>query len=821
MKLPRNIFSDWLIGIILTILILGSFLVEWYPLQALEYKTYDLRAKLRQRKVSSPVVIVAIDESSIANLGRWPWPRSYMAEMIDLLSEYEAKIIGISILYTEPDKNSGLDEIRVIKKEMERMSGYQRNPIYLMLGESEKRLDNDTRLAGSISLAENVILPLFFTIGTQVENPDQNLPDYLKKNSINVLLPASYIQAIEAIPPIPEFISGSLGLGHINLIADEDGTIRREPLLVKYKENLFPSFALHVIMKYFNYNMSDINVSKGLKIGKISIPSDKRQRLLINFSSGFPYYSFFDVVNKKIPPEAFKNKIVLVGHTATGIAPLEVTPIQHSFPAIEIEANVIESIFNGKFILRPDWALYVEIGIMILFGVYISIVIPKLKANISAVIAAILLLIWNGIATYLFVFNGYWFMMFYPTLLLGLGYTIIISKRYMITEKRKELVETESIETNKMLGLSFQGQGMLDLAFEKFRKCPLEDETVKDLLYNLALDFERKRMFNKAASVYEHILTAGDFKDIKDRIKKLKVAGETMIFGVSGPKKETTIIMEGAATTPTLGRYEIQKELGHGAMGTVFLGKDPKINRLVAIKTIRFDEIDPSQLDDTKKRFFREAEAAGTLSHPNIVTIYDAGEDYDVAYVAMELLEGTDLAAFAMKENKLPIKEVMRIIRAVADGLDYAHGKGVVHRDIKPANIMLLKNGEIKITDFGIARVVATSTTQTGTVLGTPSYMSPEQVLGKKVDGRSDLFSLGAVSYELFSGEKPFSGDSIATLMYNIANKPPVLITKLLTDIPECCAYIVHKLLTKDIEKRYQKGKDVVNHIDLCSKKIG
>lgn len=828
MKQRKTIFPDWLIGILLTLLISGGYFLEWYPLRLLEYKAYDSMIKLKQRKASSPVVIVTIDDVSIASIGRWPWPRVYIAEMINMLSGYGAKIIGVNILYTEPDLNSGLIEIRALKKEVEALPKYQANAhlsgIYNLLGEAEQRLDSDTKLTASIDAAKNVVLPLSFTISNQMSSPDpEQLGEHLKKNSKEAAY-GSYINAAEAEAPIQEFVSGSLALGHMNLIADEDGTIRREPLFIKYKGRIFPSFALHAVMKYLNYGMSDINISKGLKIGKINIPADREQRMFISYNgkfNTFPYYSFVDVINSKVAPESFKDKIVLIGHTATGHATLQVTPAAHTFPTIEIQANVIENFLNRNFISRPEWALYAEMGAMAFFGVFISFIIPRLKAGISAVISVIFMLIWNGAAAYLFTSNGYWIMMLSPTVLLFAGYTVMMSKRYMVTERRKELVETDSIETNKMLGLSFQGQGMLDLAFEKFRKCPVEDEAVRELLYNLGLDFERKRMFNKAVAVHEHILKAGNFKDIKERIKRLKTAGDTMIFGASGAKKEATILMEGAETRPTLGRYEIQKELGHGAMGTVFLGKDPKINRMVAIKTMRFDEIDPEQLDEVKKRFFREAEAAGTLSHPNIVTIYDAGEDYDVAYVAMELLEGKDLSAVSSSDKKLPLKEALRIIAAVAGGLDYAQSRGIVHRDIKPSNIMLLKGGEVKITDFGIARVIATSKTQTGVILGTPSYMSPEQVLGKKVDGRSDLFSLGVVFFELITGEKPFQGDSIATLMFNIANTPHVSPKELLPNVPDCCVYIANKLLAKDVEKRYQSGKEVVADINSCTKKMG
>ena len=200
------------------------------------------------------------------------------------------------------------------------------------------------------------------------------------------------------------------------------------------------------------------------------------------------------------------------------------------------------------------------------------------------------------------------------------------------------------------------------------------------------------------------------------------------------------------------------------------------------------------------------------------MTIFDVGEDYDIAYMAMELLDGSDLAKYTRKENLLPPPEIVRIVSSVASALDYAHANGIVHRDIKPANIMILTNGEVKVADFGIARVMATSKTQTGVVLGTPSYMSPEQIAGKKVDGRSDLFSLGVVLYELISGEKPFNGDSIATLMYNITTTDPRAIKELSPDLPDAMAGIVEKLLARDVEARYQTGKALADDLLACLK---
>jgi serine/threonine-protein kinase len=481
-------------------------------------------------------------------------------------------------------------------------------------------------------------------------------------------------------------------------------------------------------------------------------------------------------------------------------------------PQPEVIANVAENILHQRFITRPPWAGKLELALLILFGAFVSLALPRLGAGKSAIIAAVLLVLVLAGGTYVFAAKGYWIKLLYPTLMLGLGYAAIISKKYLITEKHKEVLEVESAETNKMLGLSFQGQGMLDLALEKFRRCPVDD--VKEELYNLGLDFERKRQFSKAASVYGHIASKlPKFKDIATRIPKLQAAGETIISGTAGLKRggaEATVLVEGADLKPTLGRYEIIKELGKGAMGTVFLGKDPKINRMVAIKTLRFeDDVDPEDLKALKERFFREAESAGRLSHPNIVTIFDTGEDQDMCYIAMELLDGRDLKDWTTKENLFPMKTAVEHMATVAEALDYAHQQAIVHRDIKPANIMLLKSGVVKVTDFGIARITTSSRTATGTVMGTPSYMSPEQLAGKKVDGRSDLFSLGVTLYELLAGEKPFTGESIATLMFKIANERHESPRQYNAGIPEEVIQVIDKSLAKNPDERYQKGKEM------------
>jgi len=247
-------------------------------------------------------------------------------------------------------------------------------------------------------------------------------------------------------------------------------------------------------------------------------------------------------------------------------------------------------------------------------------------------------------------------------------------------------------------------------------------------------------------------------------------------------------------------------------MGTVYLGRDPLIQRTVAIKSMRYGNGDDIAMSRT--RFFREAEAAGGLSHPNIVTIYDVGEDRGTAYIAMEYLDGCDLSSHCGRVDLLPHTEVSRIARDVALALNYAHERGVIHRDIKPANIRISSAGHVKVTDFGIARLSDLSCTYAGTILGTPNYMSPEQISGEIVDGRADLFSLGIVLYELLTGYKPFKGDSIAAVMNSITNNIAIPVREKVPGIPEQLAIIVEKAIQKDREGRYQSGREMAGGLD-------
>ncbi|MBI4369749.1 MAG: CHASE2 domain-containing protein [Elusimicrobia bacterium] len=860
--MKKLFLSELPYGILLSLLCVFLYFQPASFLETLELKFYDLRSRWRTpNDPSKNIAMIAIDEDSIAKIGRWPWPRSKIAELLTLLNKEDSRprTIGLDILFSEPEQNQGLVQIDGLRHDFRQsleakieetgkikpkfsnapagvkqaFSWWQKTletdrQILDNMDAAYVALDNDTKLEAAISTASNVIVPLFFITGT--EGKPEPPSDAMLKSAIVTQQALSgpgtpqesfLLQSAQAIFPLERFLTGAQGIGHVNIEPDSDGSMRRETVSIGYAEHTFASFAVQLVRHYLGLASEDVLLDPGrsLMLGSTAVLLDGRNSFALTFNKpfdAFQTYSFFDVLNGKISSEAFKDKIIIVGPTAAGIGNSYVTPVGPNLPGVEVVANTVDNLIQKRFLTRPDWAVAAELAALALFGLFISFLLPRLKALPGALVSLTALSVMLAAGVILFVNYGQWLKVIYPSFVLTAGYVIVISKRFLTTERKKEHIEGESIETNKMLGLSFQGQGMLDLAFEKFRKCPV-DESMKELLYNLGLDFERKRQFNKAAAVYEHIAKVdAKYKDVPQKMDTLKKISEGAIIG--GPaarKSEGTMVLEGSSAKPTLGRYELVKELGKGAMGIVYLGRDPKINRQVAIKTMRFeDDVNAAAMKEIKERFFREAESAGNLSHPNILKIYDAGEEQDICYIAMELLEGEDLKKYTEKSALLPIKKVVELTASAAEALDYAHQQGVVHRDIKPANLMILKDRTLRLTDFGIARITASSRTATGTVLGTPSYMSPEQIAGKKVDGRSDLFSLGVMLFELLTGEKPWKGgDSIGSILFQIANDPHPDPQKIRSEIPEALSNIIARALAKKPEERYQRGGDMAKDL--------
>jgi serine/threonine-protein kinase len=286
----------------------------------------------------------------------------------------------------------------------------------------------------------------------------------------------------------------------------------------------------------------------------------------------------------------------------------------------------------------------------------------------------------------------------------------------------------------------------------------------------------------------------------------------------ASPQQE---ISKNAKTAPQrLGRYVIERRIGRGAMGSVYLGKDPRINRAVAIKAIPIEkEFDDEELKEARLRFYTEAESAGRLTHPNIITVFDAGEDKGLAYIAMEYVPGIPLKDFTDPKKLLAPKRALELCASTADALDYAHSQGVIHRDIKPANLLYNpKEGSLKISDFGVARLTDNNRTKTGIVLGTPMYMSPEQLSAEELTGLSDLFSLGVTLYELLIGEVPFKAQNIAVLMSKITTEAAAPIADRRAGIPESIDAVLAKALAKKPKNRFSCGSEMAIALRNCAR---
>jgi len=839
--------SDWLVGLIITFIFL--FLMQSDFIQGIERDAYDFGVQSSSRTASDKIAVIAIDDESIANIGRWPWSRNIHAQMHELLTEGGAKAIGQTVLFTEPQLDPGLKFIQELKTNFEE-SALSSIPEHIeeseqikeYLASAEIALNTDKTLAESMQQTGNVVLAMpFETDGAPIGRPDQELPEYVLRNK----LPENNIidnlnsnpdgwrprPMTDPILPIQNIGEATLNIGSLVNILDVDGGIRSEPLVIDYYESLYPSIALILAAKSLNLDISDIKVtvSSDVQLGRLTIKTDEESQMKTFFysnngyDSAFQVDSFYDVIQGKIPASKYKGKVVLIGATAFGVGNTMVTPINAAMSPVLTLAHSISSILNEDFFIEPTWSAYAQIGALIFVALYLMLLLPRMGAATGFIITIVLFTIFFVTHYLLMTTQGIWLQLMTPCLLLVTGHILLTTKRFLFTEQGKARLDIESAESNRMLGLSMQGQGQLDMAFEKFRKLPI-DNSALELLYNLALDYERKRQFNKAKSIYDYISEHdANFRDVKTRSNRATAMDETVILGGGGSSPGGNIVLDdGSVEKPMLGRYEIDRELGKGAMGAVYLGKDPKISRIVAIKTMALaQEFEDDELEEVKERFFREAETAGRLNHPNIVTIYDAGDEHDLAYIAMEYLKGADLAQYIKKDKLLPITKVLSLIQQTADGLAYAHELNVVHRDIKPANLMWDPESDVlKITDFGIARITDSSKTKTGMVLGTPSYMSPEQLAGKKVGGQSDLFSLGVMLFQMVTGQLPFVGDSMAALMFKIANEEHPSPESINPKLPRCVSVVIKRALQKDLEDRYQTGKQMANDIAKCLKII-
>jgi serine/threonine-protein kinase len=454
----------------------------------------------------------------------------------------------------------------------------------------------------------------------------------------------------------------------------------------------------------------------------------------------------------------------------------------------EITATLLADIENNRMIIAPSWVQAMEFLLPALLAIVATLFMPDRNRKEIAMLTA------TGVLGLL---------LFQALMLIGLHLRIDLGRpilmfvgvgalsTYLVADVKKV-----SIDAFKK-GSDFLAAGRLEPAFAEFRRCN-PSETVAAVMYKLSLAFEQQAKPERAEAVLEWM-------------KRTQ----------SGTKSDDTLSTKKLNGAPQrLGRYVIEKRIGRGAMGAVYLAKDPRINRPVALKAIPIEkEFEDEELKEARLRFYREAESAGRLTHPSIITVFDAGEEKGLAYIAMEYVPGIPLRSFTDPKKLLAPKRALELAAATAEALDYAHNQGVIHRDIKPANLLYNpKEGSLKISDFGVARMTDNNSTKTGIVLGTPMYMSPEQLSAEKLTGLSDLFSLGVTLYELLVGEVPFRATNIAVLMTKITTEDPAPVSSRRAGIPPSVDAVLAKAMAKRPSDRFSCGAEMAIALRNCAR---
>ena len=750
-------FSGLVLYALITVLVISIYLERPAFLEKTEQLFQDTIFQLRgTREVGEDIVIVGIDDASLERMGDWPWNRDKIGKLVKAVSAQDSRTILLDLTF-EAD-------------------------------EYQKRAGYTDSLANSLARSGTVIVGYYFS---QTELPPQGmiLPDGLARSAYRAF---SNSGSFSRFPPVGatslklparSIADSSEYLGFINILPDNDRIVRWHPLIVGYRGEFYPSAPVMAAAHYLGIEQHEIgvNVGRSIIMAGRDIPTDSQGRLVINYSGPektFRYYSASDIMNNNIPPRELAGKLVIIGYTAYTSTDIFSTPITRRLPGAELLANVTENLIHNSTLKGLSSQYNVNLLVLVLIGIFCAVILPRISLVNRIAVLFLFMVILLNMNYVLFSSFGIMFKTLYP----GGQILLMLLAAPFLKLNARTLAESEA----------------------------LEDE---ELDYEALLSGSDKIGINAWADQTPGSRYGETIADQTRQPSGDTIAG-TENLPDSGTLPVNTGTAVGEAPAPLMrnfGRYKILGSLGKGAMGIVYKGLDPAIDRPVALKTIRLDQIvEESEADELRERLIREAKAAGQLSHPNIVTIYDVGQEGNVQYIAMEFLRGNTLESLINSGLNWDYKTLSGVMLQICDALEFAHENGVVHRDVKPANIMILDGNKVKVMDFGIARVdKSASMTQTGTALGTPNYISPEQLKGQPVDRRSDIFSLSVVFYELLTGQKPFKGETLSALIYSILHTEPAAPSEINLDVPRIFDKIVAKGLVKDPDLRFQKTKDM------------
>ena len=849
------IFSkrDWVPGLLAIVAVLALNAATG-TIQGLELQWYDHGVSASNRTPSSDVAVVAIDDTSIAKLGPWPWSRELQAQVIDKLTAGGARSIVLVVPVSQPQAEPGLAQLQRLSEVVGADLDLASHPLLpLLLEQAVQALDADTHLQRAVQNSHRTLLPALLSptlAGAGVGAFKNKMPPGAARN----LLPSPAAGVLIAAPaaqwPLPALADAAAGVGQTAWLPDADGVLRTHALLLSNEGRAVPSLPLLTAARQRGVAEAQPRLlpERWLQWGSLQVPTEGTALVRTHFyasaderSTPFSHDPFHAVYSGEIPANRYARKTVLIGLTATGLAPTIATPVAPAMSAVDVLAHQTSSLLSGHFITRPAWAGAALIAALLGVAAYLVVVVPRLAARSALALSTVLAIALLAAGHLLLTQASFWVPCVLPVAALAAGQAAMTMTRLVLTSMGPQDTDATGVQAARLLGLSLQQQGQPELAWEQLRSVPLalmdteQAMALMDKLYELGQGFEDNGRFGHAQSVYAHLVRHDQsYRDVAQRLLRMRSMAQDTEPGMpstlpalwpapaAGPAPAAAPVaivlpapLPAAATGSgvewPLGRFVVQRELGRGAMGAVYLGVDPQSRRQVAIKTMALtQEFSGDQLADARQRFLREAETAGRLRHPDIVTIVDAGEDRSLAYIAMELLSGYDLTRHTRAGTLLPVPQVLQIAARVADALAYAHKHGVIHRDVKPANVMIDPAiDQVKVTDFGIARVTDASKTRTGAVLGTPSYMSPEQLAGRRLDGRSDLYSLGVMLFQLLTGQLPMRGDSMAALMYAIANTPAPDVRSVRPELPQTLAEVVALALEKRPEVRYADGQQL------------
>ena len=819
-----NKYSSYILYLLISFLVVILYVNDFGPLNNIQRSLDDLLCRVTATEGTRPnVALVTIDGRAQSEFGDWPWNQDLIADLLAAVAGGEPRAIAVNFELNEDAQqdSAGFTDI----------------------------------LAGQLTWIDNVVIPYDIALATFRSNKTSN-PEHLFNNSITVDNPVGIMDESSSLLtrklflPADKLLQTKPYLGFVYTMPDEDRTLRRQPLVMNYEGYYYPSLSLISAAVYIGVPPDEIKVIENREIllgNQRRIPIDGNSRYFVSFpgTNSLTHYSAAEILGDGFDFNRLKNKLVIVGLDEFISGESFDTPVQTNLSTMTFRAAVMENIINDNFLMPKNDQPLVIMLVLFLIGGLCAFFLPQVGLVHRLIILAV---------GFIILANANYFLLS--------SFRIIPETIYIALELLLFMIACPFLDSALLTGRDG------DTKNEKTRLPKIEidsrmigsAEPVVRTIRSTEQDAENQRTVAVGADsdkcpTDHQAINIDDQTDadtttasvtpaagISDKGREAvgeveKTTGKTNVEKTKEPSPTPEIISPAGPVPPAptetaaesgktesrqpvyqsspeeirnLGRYQVTGTLGKGAMGLVYKGVDPAINRPVALKTIRLDFVnDPDEEAELKERLHREAQAAGKLSHPNIVTIYDVGSEGHLQYIAMEYLEGQTLEDLIKKKTQFNYRIISQMIIQICSALEYAHNQGIVHRDIKPANIMVLKNYSVKVMDYGIARVDSSSMTKTGIAMGTPNYISPEQLKGQSVDLRADIFSLGVVMYEMLLGRRPFKGENITSLIYAIMNHDPEKPSNVNPQIPLLFDHIIDRALKKEPAERYQNAREI------------